>query len=209
MTRVRGGRHEKPSRPKEKKKSFFDTVFVRKHRQSGFCVILGLEKQGEKPGLKQSWNSSSLEEVSSCPDCIFLGNLQPFLDNCAASPFMRENLFPPVGYKYMLCMDFHMITHMEMTARTFARWLSPEVRVERVATSDYIGRVVLRGGGVGVCEAVRTLRPFVTRCARLREYVCVCVRHGCCSCVADNPPPAPPLRRCYPPHPRRASPGIR
>lgn len=52
---------------------------------------------------------------------------------------------------------------------------------------------MLRGGGVGVCEAVRTLRPFVTRCARLREYVCVCVRHGCCSCVADNPPPASPL----------------
>lgn len=40
---------------------------------------------------------------------------------------------------------------------------------------------------------MRTLRPFVTRCARLREYVCVCARHGCCSCVADNPPLASPL----------------
>lgn len=89
-------KNEKPSRPKEKKKSFFDTLFVRKHRQSGFCVILGLEKQGINPGLKQSWSSLSLEEVSesSCPDCIFLGNLEPFLDNAAASPFMREYLFP-------------------------------------------------------------------------------------------------------------------
>lgn len=56
------------------------------------------------------------------------------------------------------------------------------------------GEWCFEGVGVGAGgEAVRTLRPFVTRCARLREYVCVCARHGCCSCVADNPPPASPL----------------
>lgn len=88
-----------------------------------FASFRALKSRGGEPRtetvleLLESGGSVRIElprlHISGEPGAIFR-------QRCSG-PFHARVPFPAVGYKYMLCMDFHMITHMEMTARTFAR----------------------------------------------------------------------------------------